>query len=82
MQDRAITCVLVLTNCVTFAVAAQSPRVPAEYRTTAKQTTILQSSLVSASGKEGTVLSVNLPAGWVGDWRYHTGDVFRVCAER
>ena len=47
-----------------------------EYRTTAKQDTVLQSALVSVPGKEGTVLRVELPAGWIGDWHYHTGDVF------
>ena len=47
-----------------------------EYRTTAKQKEVLKSALVSVPGKEGTVLRVELPAGWVGDWHYHTGDVF------
>ena len=27
-------------------------------------------------GKEGTVLRIELPVGWVGGWHYHTGDVF------
>jgi quercetin dioxygenase-like cupin family protein len=56
--------------------AAQTQTPPQEYRTTAKQETVLQSELVSVPGKEGTVLRVELPAGWIGDWHYHTGDVF------
>jgi quercetin dioxygenase-like cupin family protein len=47
-----------------------------EYRTTAKQEEVLKSPLVSAPGKEGTILRVELPAGWIGEWHYHTGDVF------
>ena len=47
-----------------------------EYRSTAEQREVLKSDLVSAPGKEGTVLKVELPAKWVGDWHYHTGDVF------
>ena len=47
-----------------------------EYRTTAKQQEVLKSQLASVPEKEGTVLRVELPAGWVGDWHYHTGDVF------
>jgi quercetin dioxygenase-like cupin family protein len=49
---------------------------PQEYRTTADQQTVLKSDLVSVPGKEGTVLRLELPAGWVGGWHYHTGDVF------
>ena len=49
---------------------------PQEYRTTAEQQTVLTSDLVSVPGKEGTVLRIELPAGWVGGWHYHTGDVF------
>ena len=47
-----------------------------EYRTTADQQEVLKSELASVPGKEGTVLRVELPAGWIGDWHYHTGDVF------
>ena len=47
-----------------------------EYRSTAKQQEILKSELASVPGKEGTVLRVELPAGWVGDWHHHTCDVF------
>jgi quercetin dioxygenase-like cupin family protein len=47
-----------------------------EYRTTADQQTVIKSDLVSVPGKEGTVLRLELPAGWVGGWHYHTGDVF------
>lgn len=56
--------------------AAQAPSARQEYTTTAKQETVLQSELVSVPNKEGTVLRVELPAGWIGDWHYHTGDVF------
>lgn len=49
---------------------------PREYKTSANQQTILKSDLVSVPGKEGTVLRVELEKGWVGDWHYHTGDVF------
>jgi quercetin dioxygenase-like cupin family protein len=49
---------------------------PQEYRTTAQQQTVLTGDLVSMPGKEGTVLRIELPAGWVGGWDYHTGDVF------
>lgn len=49
---------------------------PQEYRTTAEQQTVLKSDLVSVPGKEGTVLRIELPVGWVGSWHYHTGDVF------
>lgn len=49
---------------------------PQEYRTTAEQRTVLASDLVSVPGKEGTVLRLELPEGWVGGWHYHTGDVF------
>jgi quercetin dioxygenase-like cupin family protein len=55
---------------------AQTQTASQEYRTTAKQDTVLQSALISVPGKEGTVLRVELPAGWIGDWHYHTGDVF------
>jgi hypothetical protein len=56
------------------AQVTQAPR--QEYLTTAKQEMVLESALVSLPGKEGTVLRVELPGGWVGDWHYHTGDVF------
>ena len=49
---------------------------PQEYRTTADQQTVLKSDLVSVPEKEGTVLRIELPVGWVGGWHYHTGDVF------
>jgi quercetin dioxygenase-like cupin family protein len=49
---------------------------PQEYRTTAAQDIVLKSDLVSVPGKEGTVLRIELPVGWVGGWHYHTGDVF------
>lgn len=47
-----------------------------EYVTIAKQEAVLKSDLISVPGKEGTVLRVDLPRGWIGDWHYHTGDVF------
>jgi quercetin dioxygenase-like cupin family protein len=58
------------------AAQSQTQPQPQEYRTTAKQETVIQSELVSVPGREGTVLRVGLPAGWIGDWHYHTGDVF------
>ena len=33
-------------------------------------------------GKEGTVLRVELPGGWVGEWHYHSGDVFAYVVSR
>jgi quercetin dioxygenase-like cupin family protein len=56
----------------TQKLAAQSK----EYVTTAKQETVLKSDLVSVPDKEGTVLRVELPRAWIGDWHYHTGDAF------
>jgi quercetin dioxygenase-like cupin family protein len=47
-----------------------------EYRSTARQEEVAKSALVSVPGKDGTVLRVELPPGWVGDWHYHSGDVF------
>jgi quercetin dioxygenase-like cupin family protein len=72
-----LACCTALALIVRFGhTAAQSQTAPQEYRTTAKQETVLQSDLVSVPGKEGTVLRVELPPGWIGDWHYHTGDVF------
>ena len=72
-----LACCTALALIVWFGhTAAQSQTAPQEYRTTAKQETVLQSELVSVPGKEGTVLRVELPPGWIGDWHYHTGDVF------
>ncbi|HKW00843.1 MAG TPA: cupin domain-containing protein [Vicinamibacterales bacterium] len=65
----------IMAMCV-VATAVVSAQRRAEYRTTAKQQEVLKSQLASVPGKEGTVLRVELPAGWVGDWHYHTGDVF------
>jgi len=58
------------------ATAQGQPMQRQEYVTTAKQETVLKSNLASVPGKEGTVLRVELPKAWVGDWHYHTGDVF------
>ena len=72
-----LACCTALALIVWFGhTAAQSQTAPQEYRTTAKQETVLQSELVSVPGKEGTVLRVELPPGWIGDWHYHSGDVF------
>jgi quercetin dioxygenase-like cupin family protein len=76
MRTR-LACCLALSYLIWCGHArAQTQTPPQEYRTTAKQDTVLQSALVSVPGKEGTVLRVELPAGWIGDWHYHTGDVF------
>src|SRR5688572_11236882 len=76
-MNARLACCLALSNIFWCGHAeAQSQATPQEYRTTAKQDTVLQSALVSVPGKEGTVLRVELPAGWIGDWHYHTGDVF------
>ena len=71
-------CVVALAGCLWLGhlnVQAQAAS-PQEYRTTAEQQTVLTSDLVSVPGKEGTVLRIELPVGWVGGWHYHTGDVF------
>ena len=76
MKGR-VACCIALAHILSFSNAeaqTQSPR--QEYRTTANQETVLQSELVSVPSKEATVLRVELPAGWIGDWHYHTGDVF------
>jgi DNA-binding winged helix-turn-helix (wHTH) protein/quercetin dioxygenase-like cupin family protein len=46
-----------------------------EYRGTAWQEKLLQSDLVAVPGKQATVLSLKLPAGWVGEAHYHSSDV-------
>ena len=72
-----LACCLALSHILWGGHAtAQTQAAPLEYRSTAKQDTVLRSALVSVAGKEGTVLRVELAAGWIGDWHYHTGDVF------
>jgi quercetin dioxygenase-like cupin family protein len=44
--------------------------------TTANQQEVLPSDPVSVAGKKGAVFRIELPPAWVGDWHYHTGDVF------
>lgn len=66
---------LIMAICV-MATASVFAQRRDEYRTTAKQQEVLKSQLASVPDKEGTVLRVELPAGWVGDWHSHTGDVF------
>lgn len=66
---------LIMVICV-MATASVFAQRRDEYRTTAKQQEVLKSRLASLPEKEGTVLRVELPAGWVGDWHHHTGDVF------
>ena len=66
---------LIMAICV-MATASVFAQRRDEYRTTAKQQEVLKSRLASVPEKEGTVLRVELPAGWVGDWHHHTGDVF------
>lgn len=76
-RDRTVVrmCASVALLAMVLAVQASGQQ-REEYRTTAKQKEVLKSDLVSVPGKEGTVLRVELPAGWTGDWHYHTGDVF------
>jgi quercetin dioxygenase-like cupin family protein len=78
VKIRIAFCIVTLIACLfrstLAAQVAQAPR--QEYVTTAKQEMVLKSALVSLPGKEGTVLRVELPGGWVGDWHYHTGAVF------
>ncbi len=66
---------LIMAMCVVATALVFAQR-PDEYRTTATQQEVLKSELASVPEKEGTVLRVELPAGWVGDWHQHTGDVF------
>jgi quercetin dioxygenase-like cupin family protein len=76
MKGR-VACCIALAHILSLSHAeaqTQSPR--QEYRTTANQETVLQSELVSVPSKEATVLRVELPAGWIGDSHYDTGDVF------
>jgi len=47
-----------------------------EYKSTAKQTEILQDDLAMIDGKEVNIIAVEFPPGWVGEKHYHTGDVF------
>lgn len=76
MKARLACCLAVSHMFWADHATAQIQAAPQEYRTTAKQDTVLRSALVSVPGKEGAVLRVELPAGWIGDWHYHTGDVF------
>jgi quercetin dioxygenase-like cupin family protein len=75
-MNARLACCLALSHILWCGDArAQTQATLQEYRTTAKDT-VLQLALVSVPGKEGSVLRVELPAGWIGDWHYHTGDVF------
>ncbi|MBI2487356.1 MAG: cupin domain-containing protein [Deltaproteobacteria bacterium] len=47
-----------------------------EYKSTAKQTKVLQDDLAVIEGKEVNIIAVELLPGWVGEKHYHTGDVF------
>ncbi|HKE83628.1 MAG TPA: cupin domain-containing protein [Vicinamibacterales bacterium] len=78
MNARIVCWVVVLAGCLRLGqLSAQAQTAsPQEYRSTADQRTVLKSDLASVPGKEGTVLRFELPAGWVGGWHYHTGDVF------
>jgi quercetin dioxygenase-like cupin family protein len=72
-----LACCIALAHILVFNHAkGQTQSLRQEYRTTANQETVIQSELVGVPGKEATVLRVELPAGWIGDWHYHTGDVF------
>jgi quercetin dioxygenase-like cupin family protein len=71
-----VACYVVALAGYLYAQPQTQAAAPPEYRTTAEQRTVLTSDLVSVPGKEGTVLRLELPVGWVGGWHYHTGDVF------
>ena len=58
---------LVVTAMCLAVTATQLAQERKEYRTTAKQREVLKSGLASVPDKEGTVLRVQLPAGWVGN---------------
>jgi hypothetical protein len=58
------------------ALYAQEGPTREEYKTTAKVTELLRDDLVAVAGKEASIQALELAAGWVGDWHYHTGDVF------
>ena len=75
-ENRLHSGLLLIATMGMTTTAAIWPQERQEYRTTATQQEVLKSDLVSVPGKEGTVLKVELPAKWVGDWHYHTGDVF------
>ena len=78
VKARIACCVVALASGLGLRpLNAQAPSaLPQEYRSTAKQETVLANELISVPGKHTTILRVELPAGWVGDWHYHTGDVF------
>jgi quercetin dioxygenase-like cupin family protein len=58
------------------ALYAQEGPTREEYKTTAKVTELLRDDLAAVAGKEASIQALELAAGWVGDWHYHTGDVF------
>jgi quercetin dioxygenase-like cupin family protein len=58
------------------ALRAQAGATSEEYKTTAKVTELLRDELAAVAGKEATIQALELVPGWVGDWHYHTGDVF------
>lgn len=69
----------VLAPLVTPPARAQERREPAreqEYVSSAPTTLLLRDALVALKGKEATFMRLELPAGWVGERHYHTGDVF------
>lgn len=47
-----------------------------EYVSTADHTELIQDDLAAIPGKEVRIYHSISPAGWVGKWHYHTGDVF------
>jgi quercetin dioxygenase-like cupin family protein len=54
------------------ALYAQEGPTREEYKTTAKVTELLRDDLAAVAGKEASIQALELAAGWVGDWHYHT----------
>lgn len=76
----------ILTGAVALAIAGLPKDVAAqeealddervEYVSTADATELLHDDLAAFDGGEVRVYTFDFPAGWIGDWHYHTGDVF------
>lgn len=47
-----------------------------EYVSTADHTELIRDELAAFPGQEVHIYHSFFPAGWVGKWHYHTGDVF------
>lgn len=70
---------LLLGAALPVTIAAQeqpSAELREEYVSTAPHESVLRDELAAIPGKEAHILRFELPAGWVGERHYHTGDVF------